>query len=478
MAFSMDIRSIFEACAARVVAGCEPLPGRVATAMTWDSRAVEPGMVFFGFPGERVDGCDFSVQAVSAGAACLLLTRTPTADELAAAQQAGCAIGVVSDGPAAVTALAQAWRAMIDPVCVGVTGSVGKTTTKDLLSSVLTFRGGVCATRGNQNNELGVPATILSASADDATLVVEVGMRGRHQIDVLCQSLVHPTIGVVTNVGTSHLELLGTRENIARAKAELFESLPDDGLAVIPGDDDFAWLLGQIAQQGRASKLATLAYGLGEGCDVRATNVAVDALGCASFDLALPDGSGARVELPIVGVHNVSNALAAAAVAWHLGASAEQIAQLLGTARVSGARMQTLTAPMGYKVVNDAYNANPDSMAAALAALRSMDVAGRRIAVLGDMGELGPTAPELHRGVGVCAHEAGVDLLVCVGELSANIAEGARSAGMPQERILTCADAEAALALVAPLVGAEDTVLVKASHSMELGKVAKGLVGD
>ena len=473
MPFSLTIKEVTDAVSGNRVCGPEDA---VVTGLTWDSRQVEPGMLFCGFPGERVDGNDFVASAVKRGAACCLMTREPREEERASAEAAGCALVAVDEGPASIERLAERWRRLIDPVCVGVTGSTGKTTTKDLLACVLQFMGPVAATKANQNNELGVPATVLAAGRADKALVVEVGMRGRHQIDRLCQRFVRPSIGVVTNVGTSHLELLGSRENIARAKSELIESLPDDGLAVLPAEDDFVGLMRATAAKGRPAPVRILTFGRSEQADVRATEIEVDAAGIASFTLNLPDGSSVPVKLAIPGTHNVLNACAAAAVAHCLGATGEQIAALLSQARSGASRLEVLAAPGGFTVIDDAYNANPDSMRAALKVLASLDVSGRRIAVLGDMGELGPTSPELHRQVGREAAASGVDLLVCVGELAAGIAQGAVENGLGQDAVVRCADAKGALAALEGKLFPGDAVLVKASHSMGLEHVAKGLV--
>lgn len=475
MPFRMDIATVAAATHGRVAVA--PAEGkRAPSGLVWDSREVRNGCLFLCIPGERVDGNDFAARAIADGAFCALMTRDPLEAEVAAAHEAGAGIVVAEDATQSITRLACAWRTRIDPLCVGVTGSVGKTTTKDLLASVMGFLGPVVATKANQNNELGVPATVLAAGPETRALVVEVGMRGRHQIDALCQGIVHPDVGVITNIGTSHLELLGSRENIARAKGELIESLPAGGLAVLPAESDFAGLLrGIAADQDRG--IEVLSFGRTAAADVRAEGERLEDDGCASFVLRLPDGTASQVRLGIPGAHNVANALAAAAVAWHAGADAETIAARLSRARTGASRLEVLHAPSGLTVIDDAYNANPDSMRAALAVLAQTDVAGRRIAVLGDMGELGPEEAELHEQVGACAARSGVDLLVCVGRLARHIGRGAREEGMKTDRVVWCEDAEAALAALAGTVRPDDAVLVKASHFMGLGRVAKGLVG-
>ncbi len=455
---------------------------RTVTALTWSSTTVAPGGAFLAFPGARVDGNDFTRSAMRRGATCVLMTREPTDAERAVADELACTLILVPDGLVAITAIAEAWRARITARTIAVTGSTGKTTTKDLLACVLSPLGNLVATAANQNNELGVPATVLSADPSTDVLVVEVGMQSLHEIEEHCARLIHPSIGVVTNVGLAHLELLGSQDDIARAKAEVLESLPDDGLAVVPGDDAYRDFLIGCAQRRvdsdgpRTHDVDVLTFGLSEGCDVRAIDVAVDAGGRPSFTLVLPDGSHARVDLPLVGAHNVLDALAAAAVAYHLGLGVVPMASSLSDAKVTGMRMEVISGRAGVTVVNDAYNANPDSMRAALDALLAMEVSGRRIAVLGDMGELGPDSTSLHCGVGDYVAHLGIDGLVCVGPYAHSIGQAAVTGGMPRERVVSCDTLDEAQSALSELLHPGDCVLLKASRSMGFEQLAKGLV--
>ncbi len=338
---------------------------------------------------------------------------------------------------------------------------MGKTTTKNLTRDVCAAYGSVVATKANQNNELGVPRTLLNADPETAVVVVEMGMRGRGQIAELCD-FVRPVWGLITNVGESHIELLGSRENIARAKSELFEALPAGvGRAFANLDDDFATFM---AERGRLSERSVALSGFAghpdaalrgaleresAACDqaVWAEDVSLDAEGRPRFTLCARDAADhddgalfATVErvpcaLSLTGAHNVDNACAAASVGFALGLDLATIAAALGASVPEPGRQEIIAARGGFTVINDAYNASPDSMRASLATFAATDVAGRRIAVLGDMGELGSFAPACHEGVGAAAASHHLDKLICIGELARHIAAGAEAAGMDAARI-------------------------------------------
>ena len=460
------------------------------TGMTWDSRSVVPGDLYVALPGQRVDGHEFASSAVDAGAVAILASRP--VDVVVP-------VIVTDDTSRAVTALAAYWRDRLTSTVIGVTGSSGKTTTKNLVRDVLSRELNVVATKANQNNELGVPATLLAADADTQAVIVEMGMRGLGQITELA-SIAKPKWGLVTNVGTSHMELLGSREAIAQAKAELYEALPEGrGLAFVNADDEYAPLM--CASSRLAERGVGIVYYSGSGSDpveemadvrdgsfpfVWASDVEFDdfarptftlnAVGFEQMELHYANGSK-RCALEMRGYHNVTNACAAAAVGLASGMSLDSCCAALAAAQPEKGRQQVLTSATGITVVDDAYNANPDSMAASLAMFSSMGVSGRKIAVLGDMLELGDVAKESHRRVGELAASAGLDYLVCVGSLSRLAAETACKAGMDQSAVRVCDDASAAYDMVADLVAPGDAVLVKASHSIGLERVAKGLVG-
>ncbi|MGI6033067.1 MAG: UDP-N-acetylmuramoyl-tripeptide--D-alanyl-D-alanine ligase [Coriobacteriales bacterium] len=439
--------------------------------IVWDSRKIVTGCAFLALPGERVDGNDFIAEAARKGAAAIICTRMPDVSLVSLASEFKCLLIYVEDGTEALTRLAAAWRERLNARVVGITGSTGKTSTKDFCASVLSQRFPTTATLANQNNELGVPNTVLSANEDDGALIVEMGMRGRGQIERLC-SFVKPAYAVITNIGVSHLELLGSRENIARAKAELLEGIPDTGTAVLNADDAFTpFLIEHARLEERGVRIIT--YGLSRDADVRAQDISYDDQGCARFALVLPKGTRAEAELRLPGAHNVSNALAAAALGVGIGLTAAEIARGLSVAEGSGMRMEVKHLPSGITVIDDAYNANPDSMRAALETLSGMSCKGKRIAVLGDMGELGPDELELHVQVGRQAAAAGLDMLICVGNLARGIAEGAAQDGMDVERIVVLPNVEDAVACVESVAQSGDIVLVKASHFMGFDQIVK-----
>ena len=497
----------------------------VATGLVWDSREVSEGCIYLALPGERVDGRVFVAQAFGKGAVCALVMGDVDEAAMDAARDSGLAIISVANTYKAIEDLAAYWRGKLNGRVIGLSGSTGKTTTKNLVRDVLSAHGSVVATQGNQNNEIGVPKTLLSAEPDTTSVVVEMGMRGLHQLDALC-SFVKPSWGLLTNVGESHIELLGSRENIARAKSELFASLPDNtGVAFLNIADDFARFVcdcahlsdrnvGLVCYDGSlqaSERVESFSYDDRNLPMVWASDIKLDPQGCASFNLCargfgqlgLAGEPGLEIvpcTLALRGVHNVSNACAAAAVGYASGMSLADCALALGQVRPEPGRQDILssnehvlevpsdygkekvaelrlTVPAGITVVDDSYNANPDSMRASLSTFSAMAVSGKRIAVLGDMGELGSFAPECHARVGSYAAHCSLDLLVCVGDLSVDIVAGAKAAGMPADKIVHVDDIEAALAYVAPRANPGDAVLVKASNFMEFSRIVKGLVG-
>ncbi len=463
-------------------------PTTLLVGVTWDSREVQPDWLFVALPGERADGHDFVPAALMAGAQGVLVTRPLDAKTNLLAQEMGAAIIEVPDTRSALSDLAREWRHHLRGRVIGLTGSVGKTTTKNLVRDVASAFGSVVATKGNQNNELGVPRTILAADPETAVVVVEMGMRGRGQIAELCD-LVRPDWGLITNVGTSHIELLGSQEAIADAKAELLSALPaGTGCAFLPGTDGY---LQRLITTGdlEARSVRSVFFGpevkevsLSEEGSPRvvAEDIQLDEEGRPSFRLVAQGfGEGEqsiRCSLGLRGIHNVTNATAAAAVGFALGLSAEAIVGALGRALPEQGRQEILKAGRGFTIINDCYNANPDSMRASLAAFHAMTSAGRKIAVLGDMGELGDFAAECHKGVGRAAADASLDLLICIGELAQGIADGAKEAGMDPSKIIEADSIARVLEELDVVLEEGDTVLVKASHSMGLTRVVEGLV--
>lgn len=477
-----SIHEITQACAnARIVA--EGGPDSFVTDVSWDSRQVHPGDLYISIPGAHVDGNDFVCDAIGAGAACALMTRAPHQEEIDAARAHQAGIVVCDDAMEAIVDLARTWRTHMNGRVIGVTGSTGKTTTKNLLGAVLAKAGTVVVTRGNQNNELGVPATILHAHTDTSSVVVEMGMRGLGQLSAMC-AYVRPQMALITNVGTSHIELLGSRENIARAKSEIIDGLPDTGTAFLNVSGDFTR---RIYEKHIQSTHKACIFFDGSGEDplntisgltpqVYAKDISFDENGCATFTLCTPN-SQAKCTLQIPGAHNVHNACAAAAVGYACGIHADDLSQALSSVIPMKGRDKLIHARGGYIVIDDAYNANPDSMRASLETFKKMDINGRKIAVLGDMGELGDYAKKGHFDTGICAASANIDYLICVGVLSRDIARGASHAGMDATKVFCIDDADGALALIEKLhITPNDAILVKASHSTGLDRVVEGLV--
>ena len=458
-----------------LITGGELLVGarsKVGNDVCIDSRCVSAGCIFVAMPGERADGHDFAPQAVESGARVIIVTR-PAADlaellALATAREAS--VIHVPDALQAIQSLAKHHRSRLHCPVLGITGSTGKTTTKDFVAAALSGAKRVVATQGNRNNELGVPLTVLAADASTDVLVVEMGMRGPGQIASLCQ-IARPTLGLLTNVGASHIELLGTQEAIAEAKGELVRCLEADGHAFLNGDDEYST---QIAA---SAAVSVTRYGLSERCAVRAEEIELDAESRPSFVL-VANGERTPITLPVPGRHNVYNALAAAAVGLHLGVSATQIAEGLAAADLTAMRMQVFSSASGVTVVNDAYNANPSSMRAAIETLAEMRTDGRRIAVLGDMAELGSLTELAHFRIGEQVSRLGISELVTVGPRARRIAEGATAEGMAVGDVKSFETADDAAHAVLSAVGSGDIVLVKASRVMGLETIVDSIVGS
>ncbi|WP_245743356.1 UDP-N-acetylmuramoyl-tripeptide--D-alanyl-D-alanine ligase [Geodermatophilus poikilotrophus] len=441
--------------------------GTVRGKVTVDSRAVAPGDLFVAVPGERVDGHDFLAAAADAGAVAALTTRPDGALPCVVVEEPVAALGRLA---AAVHARLTAGRPGTGGlVTIGITGSSGKTSTKDLLGQVLAAAGATVSPPGSYNNDIGLPLTVLDADEDTRFLVLEMGSRGRGHIARLCR-VARPDVGVVLNVGSAHLGEFGSADGIAVAKGELVEALPAEGTAVLNADDPR--VIG-MAPRTRARVVTT---GRSAGADVRAEDVVLDEAGRAGFTL-VTGGARARVRLQVVGEHQVANALSAAGAALAAGMAPDAVAAALSAAVPrSRWRMEVTRRDDGVIVVNDAYNANPESMRAALAALAGLP-ARRRIAVLGAMAELGPGAADEHERLGRDAVAAGVDLVVAVGPDAVGIADGALAAGArDREGAVRVPDRAAARELLTEVLVPGDVVLVKASRSYGLEVLAADLL--
>jgi UDP-N-acetylmuramoyl-tripeptide--D-alanyl-D-alanine ligase len=451
------LKEIAEATGGRLV---EADPDAVVHGVQVDSRKVAAGELFVALPGSRTDGSLFAAAATEAGAAATL------------AQEGTVFAGPrveVPDPLAALAALGTAVRDRSAAAVVAVTGSNGKTTTKDLLAAILATTRRVVANQASFNNEVGLPLTLTRIEPDTEAVVVEMGARGPGHIAALAR-LARPVVGVVLNVGESHLGMFGSREAIAKAKGELVEALPAEGTAVLNADDP------QVAAMADRTVAQVVTFGHTEAAAVRAERVELDGDGRARFLLHTPTGT-APATLPVPGEHLVGCALAAAAAASVLGVGPAEVAAGLAGARLSPGRMQVRRRPDGLTVVNDAYNANPSSMAAALKTLAALGrQGGRTIAVLGEMAELGPTAAAEHDRIGRLATRLGIDRLIGVGEPGRVMVNAARMEGMWPEEAEAVADPDAALALLTPVLAPADVVLVKASRVVALDLVADALL--
>jgi UDP-N-acetylmuramoyl-tripeptide--D-alanyl-D-alanine ligase len=455
---AMTVRDIARVVGGKPVDVADP-EVQVVADVTADSREVSPGGAFVALVGEHVDGHDFAAAAVAAGAAVVLASRPV-------------------DGPAIVVddvlvALGRWSRALLDRLpdvtVVGVTGSAGKTTTKDLLADLLAELGPTIAPPGSLNNELGLPLTVLRADERTRWLVLEMGARSAGHIAYLCE-VAPPRIGVELLVGFAHIGVFGGRDAIAQAKAELVKALPHDGVAVLNGDDD------RVRAMRELTTAATVLFGRGTDVDVRADAVVIDEAGRAGFTLHAA-GATAPVQLQLVGEHHVSNALAAASVAWGAGLGVADIARVLSSSRPrSRWRMEVTERADGVVVVNDAYNASPEAVRAALKTLVTMADGRRTWAVLGEMRELGDIAQSEHDAIGRLAVRLDVSRLVVVGEGAKAIHLGAALEGSYGEESLYVPDVAAAARLVVDQVAPGDVVLVKASRAIGLERVAEALL--
>ncbi|MFG1837735.1 UDP-N-acetylmuramoyl-tripeptide--D-alanyl-D-alanine ligase [Micromonospora sp. NPDC049175] len=443
---ALSLAEVAAAVDGRLV-GADPA-ATVTGSVEFDSRKVGPGSLFVAFPGEKVDGHDYAVTAVRAGAVAVLGSR----------EVPGVPMVLVDD---ALTAMGRLARAAVDRLpgltVIGVTGSSGKTTTKDLIGQLTTRLGATVAPPGSFNNELGHPYTALQAGPDTRYLVMEKGARGIGHVRYLCE-LVPPRISVVLNVGTSHIGEFGSQEAIAQAKGELVEALPPDGLAVLNADDP------RVDAMASRTRARVVRYGEASDADVRAEDVTLDERGHPSYTLVTPEGS-APVRLGLAGRHQVGNTLAAAAVARELGMPLTELATALGElGLVSTRRMDVFDRPDGVTVIDDSYNANPASMAVAVRALASMGHGRRTVAVLGYMAELGPFEYDGHAEVGRLAAELGVDRLLVVGEPAAPIHEGATAVANWGGESVLLTDQAAAVEVLRGELRPGDVVLVKGSR--------------
>jgi UDP-N-acetylmuramoyl-tripeptide--D-alanyl-D-alanine ligase len=423
-------------------------------AVTTDTRSLGAGSLFVAISGDRFDGNDFIEQAFEKRAAGALVSRLANSP-LPQIE--------VRDSRRALGAMARAWRASFSIPVVAVTGSSGKTTVKELIASILSVSRSVCVTQGNLNNDIGVPLTLMRLTAEHDAGVIELGANHAGEIDYLA-SLAQPTVGVITNAAAAHLEGFGSLRGVCVAKGELLDHLPRAGTAVLNADDQFRsdWVA-------RSRCEYTVTFGFAENADCRVLDKPHFLATGSEFRMRLPDGEEADVWLPLLGRQNVANALAAAAAAQAVGTSTEDIVAGLARAAPVRGRLRAVPGRNGATIIDDSYNANPGSVHAALDHLAALG--GRRILVFGNMAELGPTAPALHKEIGEYARNR-CDVLFAIGDLAGEAAAAFGAEGR------SVADIDEARAALDPMLASDVTVLIKGSRVMGLDRLVRTLESE
>ncbi len=437
-----------------------PLPAGAFSGVSTDSRTLQPGQLFVALKGPNFDGHHFVAAALEGGASAALVEEgyEPGGEW---------PLLRVADTTRALGDLARAWRREHSLLVAAVTGSNGKTTCKEMLAAILARRHHLLKNRGNYNNHIGLPLTLLELDREHTACVVEMGMNATGEIARLTE-IAQPQVGVVTNVGPAHLGPLGSLENVAAAKGELFQGLGPEATAVVNLDDPL------LAPRAGGLACRVLTFGTGQKARVRGRDQSV--LGSRqAFTLILPDGSERRVGLAVPGRHNLMNALAAAATAWALGLPPEDIQAGLEEFRPVKGRLSILRSFWGWQVLDDTYNANPASLAAGLQALQ--DLAGGRAMslILGDMAELGPQAPRLHFEAGRLAARAGCRLVLALGQLAPQVAAGARQEGLASERALAFGHFSQLVEAAREMLAEDELVLIKGSRASRMERVVAAL---
>ena len=424
----------------------------VPTGVSIDTRTLAPGDIFFALPGARVDGRQFIDSAFEKGACAAVVSGqwgNAPADVIA-----------VEATDLALGDLARAYRRRFDIPVIGITGSNGKTTTKDMVSAVLSTRYRVLATQGNRNNRLGLPLTLCQLSANYDVAVIEMGISERGGMRYLCE-IAQPTMGMITNIGPAHLEFFGSVEGVAKAKGELLDYLDESSVTILNLDDPF------LFKERANVKGRLLGIGIEQICQFRGEGLNLDRKGLGHFSLR-----GHSFSLPIPGMHNVYNALMAAATGWALEVPLEAAANALANFAPTKLRSQVVERA-GIRMINDAYNANPASMRAALKTLSHIEVSGRRVAVVGDMRELGPMTRDAHRDLGREAGNRQIDALFALGDMASLVVEGGREAGLAQA--WAYADRDALTGALRAYLKPGDCMLVKGSRGIAMEGIVSAL---
>lgn len=431
-------------------------PDTAVTSVVSDNRKATDGSLFAAFIGENTDGHRYVDAALTAGAVGALISADP------GTYLPGKAYILVDDTIVAVGDLARAYRGRFDIPVIGITGSVGKTTTKDMIASVLAERYHVTKTQANYNNNIGLPRTMFTIDHETEIAVIEMGMNHLGEINYLTR-IAQPTAATITNVGTAHIGNLGSRENIYKAKTEIFHGMAEGSFAVLNGDDDY--LPNCVTDPALAGRYEFVYIGEGEHCDYRAIDIEDTLQDEVRYTAVTPQGTY-KVTVPALGRHMIYPTLTAAALGAHYGLTNEEIAAGIAHYVPTGLRMERTSVGENNVIYNDTYNASAASMQAAITTLANT-VGYRHVAVLGDMFELGAMTEQLHREVGRAAAAAGIEVLIAIGEASAAMADEARADGLAE--VYHCADLEAAKGIICDVMQPDTAWLFKASHGMHLG---------
>lgn len=464
----LTIEEILKATGGRLHSGEGKQP---VSGVSIDSRTIKEGDLFFAIKGDKFDGHDFLNDVIKKGTAGLVVQEGHLmTNSLISGEHTGCAVITVADTMLALQETAGYYRDKFSIPVIGITGSNGKTTTKEMLWNILSCRMSVLKNEGNMNNHIGVPLTLLKLNQSHQMAVIEMGISDKGELTRLCQ-ITKPTSAVITNIGPSHLEKLGRIENVAEAKGEILDFIKPEGVSVLNMDDTFF----DVFKAKSAGKV--ISFGMSSSSDVY-TEFTDNALNLKSLDnttftLICPLGKS-EIKMNVIGIHNLYNALCAAAAAYGLGVQLDNIKQ--GLERFTPVKMRsTIEKVGGIFIINDTYNANPASMVAAIDMLKNIKEGKQKFVVLGDMLELGENTERAHHDLGKYIGNAGIDGLIAVGELAAYIADGAAAAGMDENRILTFNDYTETLEKITQWLNRGDVLLVKGSRGMKMERIVEGL---
>lgn len=450
--------------------GSEKIKDTEVTSITTDSRSIADGGLFVAIKGERVDGNKFMLQTYNNGGICCISEETPEAAYSISTENHSTS---ASDGEflkdrafikvdscyQALKDLAEYYRTVCGTKVIGITGSVGKTTTKEMIAYVLSEKFNTLKTQGNYNNEVGVPLTLFRLRDEHEVAIVEMGISDFGEMTRLSK-IAKPDICVITNIGQCHLENLGDRDGVLKAKTEIFSYMSKDGRVYLNGDDD------KLINVNEVNGKSTVFFGIGKSCDVYADNIVKKGLAGTYFDAVTSKGRIA-VHVPVPGMHMVTNALAAVAIGTDMGMSGQEIADGISRFTPVGGHSSIIETDK-YTIMDDCYNANPVSMKAGIDVLSDVD--GRKIVIIGDMFELGTDEKKLHYDVGSYAADKGIDCIICIGNLAKEYEKGAKDAGK-ENGIYYFEDIEQAVSELGNIISDGDSILVKASHAMKFEKI-------